>query len=127
MQSVAAGQKQQEGAFRPEIEGLRALAAILVAVFHIWLRRVSGGVDVFFVVSGFLITTSLLGQIERGGRVQFGPFWGRLVKRLVPAAFTVLAVVVAASVLLLPKARWKDAIEQVAASALYLENWVLAH
>jgi peptidoglycan/LPS O-acetylase OafA/YrhL len=117
----------KQNAFRPEIEGLRALASILVAVFHIWLRRVSGGVDVFFVVSGFLITTGLLGQIERGGGVRFALFWGRLVKRLAPAAFTVLGAVVVVSVLLLPKARWKDTLEQILASAGYVENWVLAH
>jgi peptidoglycan/LPS O-acetylase OafA/YrhL len=51
--------------FRPEIEGLRAIAAMLVAVFHIWLGRVSGGVDVFFVVSSFLITLGLLGELDR--------------------------------------------------------------
>src|SRR5438309_9157670 len=72
--------------FRPEIEGLRAIAAILVAVFHIWLGRVSGGVDVFFVVSSFLITTGLLGHIDRWQRVDFALFWGRLIKRLVPVA-----------------------------------------
>src|SRR5215813_12971757 len=98
--------ESKQNAFRPEIEGLRALASILVAVFHIWLRRVSGGVDVFFVVSGFLITTGLLSQIERGGGVRFPLFWGRLVKRLAPAAFTVLGAVVVVSVVLLPKARW---------------------
>src|SRR5262249_19559023 len=76
--------------FRPEIEGLRAIAALLVAVFHIWLGRVSGGVDVFFVVSGFLITTGLLSHIERFGRVDFALFWGRLVQRLIPAAYLVL-------------------------------------
>jgi len=115
-----------EGAFRPEIEGLRAIAAALVAVFHIWLGRVSGGVDVFFVVSGFLITTGLLRQIERNGTPHLARFWGRLVKRLLPAALLVLCAVIIASVLLLPQSRWKETIKEVAASAVYLENWVLA-
>jgi peptidoglycan/LPS O-acetylase OafA/YrhL len=112
--------------FRPEIEGLRAIAAILVAVFHIWLGRVSGGVDVFFVVSSFLITTGLLGHIDRWQRVDFALFWGRLIKRLVPVAYLVLCAVVVASIFMMPKSRWKDTIEQVAASAVYLENWALA-
>jgi peptidoglycan/LPS O-acetylase OafA/YrhL len=112
--------------FRPEIEGLRAIAAILVAVFHIWLGRVSGGVDVFFVVSSFLITTGLLGHIDRWQRVDFALFWGRLIKRLVPVAYVVLCAVVVAGIVMMPKSRWKDTIEQVAASAVYLENWALA-
>ncbi len=113
-------------AFRPEIEGLRAIAAILVAVFHIWLGRVSGGVDVFFVVSSFLITSGLLGHLERFHKVDFALFWGRLIKRLVPVAFVVLITVVVASIFLMPKSRWKDTIEQVAAAAVYMENWALA-
>src|ERR1700750_698269 len=108
--------------FRPEIEGLRAIAAILVAIFHIWLGRVSGGVDVFFVVSGFLITTGLLGHIDRWQRVDFALFLGRLVRRLVPLAYVVLCTVIVAAVFLMPKSRWKDTIEQVAAAALYVEN-----
>ncbi|MEP7242595.1 MAG: acyltransferase family protein [Gammaproteobacteria bacterium] len=114
-------------AFRPEIEGLRAVAATLVAVFHIWLGRVSGGVDVFFVVSSFLITTGLLGQIERSGTIDFARFWGRLVKRLAPAALLVLCAVVIASLFWLPQSRWKETIQGVAAAAVYLENWLLAH
>jgi peptidoglycan/LPS O-acetylase OafA/YrhL len=112
--------------FRPEIEGLRAIAAILVAIFHIWLGRVSGGVDVFFVVSSFLITTGLLGHVDRWQRVDFALFWGRLIKRLVPVAYVVLCAVVIVGIVMMPKSRWKDTIEQVAASAVYLENWALA-
>ncbi len=117
---------QRESAFRPEIEGLRAVASMLVAVFHIWFGRVSGGVDVFFVVSSFLITTGLLGQIDRTGTVDFARFWGRLIRRLLPAALFVLLVVVVASVLWQSQSRWRDTIEHVAASAVYLENWKLA-
>jgi peptidoglycan/LPS O-acetylase OafA/YrhL len=113
-------------AYRPEIEGLRAVAAVLVAVFHIWLGRVSGGVDVFFVVSGFLITTGLVTQIERHGAPQIAAFWGRLINRLVPAAFLVLCAVVVASIFLLPKSRWQETMTEVAGSAVYVENWILA-
>jgi len=88
--------------FRPEIEGLRAIAALLVAVFHIWLGRVSGGVDVFFVVSSFLITTGLLGHIDRWQRVDFALFWGRLIKRLVPVAYIVLCAVVVVGIVMMP-------------------------
>lgn len=112
--------------FRPEIEGLRAVAALLVAVFHIWLGRVSGGVDVFFVVSGFLITTTLLNQVQRHGRLNVAAYGARLVKRLLPAALFVLVGVVVASLLWLPRSRWSQTAAEITASALYVENWQLA-
>lgn len=112
--------------YRPEIQGLRAVAALLVAVYHIWLGRVSGGVDVFFVVSGFLITRSLLGQLEQHGRLDPATFWSGLSRRLLPAALLVLAVVVVASLLWLPRIRWFATIKEVVASALYFQNWHLA-
>lgn len=80
--------------FRPEIEGLRVIAALLVAIYHIWLGRVSGGVDVFFVVSGFLITASLVSRHLREGYVNIFKFIGNLMKRLLPASFFVLTAVV---------------------------------
>ena len=52
--------------FRPEIQGLRAFAVVLVAVYHVWFGRVSGGVDVFLLISAFLMTTSFVGRIQRG-------------------------------------------------------------
>ncbi|QWF84447.1 acyltransferase family protein [Amycolatopsis sp. CA-230715] len=111
--------------YRPELQGLRALAVVLVVVYHVWLGRVSGGVDVFFLISGFLITGQLYRAGSRGG-IAYGAMWGRMVKRLFPAALTVLAAVIVASVVLLPEARWFQTIKEVAASALYLENWRLA-
>jgi peptidoglycan/LPS O-acetylase OafA/YrhL len=111
--------------YRPELQGLRALAVLLVVIYHVWLGRVSGGVDVFFVISGFLLTGQLTRAAGRG-RVEFRPLWGRMIKRLFPAALTVLVAVMAASILLLPESRWFQTIREVIASALYLENWQLA-
>jgi peptidoglycan/LPS O-acetylase OafA/YrhL len=112
--------------FRPEIEGLRAVAALLVAVYHVFIGRVSGGVDVFFVVAGFLITLTLLGHLDRSGRVVVGSYLSRLAARLVPLAFFVLLVVLVASVAWLPVTRLDAVLKEIAASAVYMENWQLA-
>ncbi|WP_238580792.1 acyltransferase family protein [Streptomonospora alba] len=114
------------GGFRPELQGLRAVAVVLVAAYHIWLGRVSGGVDVFLLLTGFLITGSLLRTMERRGRIDFTAFWSRLVKRLFPAAAAALGGILVASFLFLPSTAWREAISGVVASALYVENWHLA-
>ena len=114
--------------FRPEIQGLRAIAVLAVLVFHIWPTRLSGGyvgVDVFFVISGFLITGLLLRQAEFSGRINVLDFYVRRIKRLVPAA-TLVLVVVGLCISLLPITRWSDTANEIAASALYFENWWLA-
>ncbi|MBY8849552.1 acyltransferase family protein [Saccharothrix longispora] len=111
--------------FRPELQGLRGVAAVLVVVYHVWLGRVSGGVDVFFLISGFLVTAQLL-RAASGDGIAYAAHWARTVKRLFPAALTVLAVVTAASVVLLPEYTWFQTIREVVASALYVENWRLA-
>ncbi|TWH19131.1 acyltransferase family protein [Prauserella rugosa] len=111
--------------FRPELQGLRALACLLVVVYHVWLDRVSGGVDVFFFVTGFLITGQLYRASARG-RIKFRPTWGRIIKRLLPAMATVLVGVVIASYFLLSEGRWEQTIGEVVASALFFENWQLA-
>ncbi|TSI10558.1 acyltransferase family protein [Lysinibacillus sp. BW-2-10] len=112
--------------FRPEIEGVRVIAAILVAVYHIWLGKVSGGVDVFFIVSGFLITTSLLSKIEKDGHIKIFDYLLGLLKRLIPLAFTVLFVTSLLSIVIMPKVQWEQIISEVIASGLYFENWELA-
>ena len=90
----APGTPVERRKFRPELQGLRALAAFLVVIYHVWLGRISGGVDVFFLISGFLITGQLYRARSRG-RIEFRPLWGRMIKRLFPAALTVLAGVIA--------------------------------
>jgi peptidoglycan/LPS O-acetylase OafA/YrhL len=75
--------------FRPDIEGLRAVAIIGVVLFHAGIRRISGGflgVDVFFVLSGFLITGVLVAEVQSTGTVSLPAFWARRIRRLLPAA-----------------------------------------
>jgi peptidoglycan/LPS O-acetylase OafA/YrhL len=112
--------------FRPEIEGVRAIAALLVAGYHIWSGRVSGGVDVFFVMSGFLITTTLLGHITGYGRIRPLTYLSRLGLRLLPAALTTLLTVLVASFFLMPALVWESIGQEIRAAVLYVENWYLA-
>ncbi|GAA1194132.1 acyltransferase family protein [Prauserella alba] len=111
--------------YRPELQGLRALACALVVIYHVWLDRVSGGVDVFFFVTGFLITGQLFRASLRD-RVRFRATWGRFVKRLFPAMMTVLVGTVIGAYFLLPETRWEQTAGEIVASALFFENWQLA-
>jgi peptidoglycan/LPS O-acetylase OafA/YrhL len=104
---------------------LRALAVTLVVLHHVTTGRVSGGVDVFFLISGFLLT----GQLTRAaahGRIDLRARWSRMARRLLPPATVVLLATIAAGALLLPETRWPQTVREVAASALFLENWQLA-
>ncbi len=108
---------------------MRALAVGMVVVYHLYPSLLTGGfagVDVFFVISGFLITGHLLREYHKTGRIALLDFWGRRAKRLVPAAALVLTVTWLASRLLLPATRLADTASQIRASALYFQNWQLA-
>ncbi len=111
---------------RDDIEGLRAVAAVLIAVYHIWFGTVSGGVDVFLLLTGFLVTGSMVRSLERDGRIGIGAFWSRTVRRLFPAGAVVLAAVLAGAFLFLPRSTWTAVIADVQAAALYHANWHLA-
>ncbi|GAA1464118.1 acyltransferase family protein [Nocardiopsis exhalans] len=111
---------------RPDIEGLRAVAALLIAVYHIWFGTVSGGVDVFLLLTGFLITGSLVRAMERDGRIDFAAFWTKLVKRLFPAGAVVLGAALLMTYLFFPRSQWMAVIDDVRASVLYYGNWHLA-
>lgn len=115
--------------FRPEIQGLRALAVLVVVVFHLHPAFLTGGyvgVDVFFVISGYLITSHLVSEFETSGRIALVAFWSRRIRRLLPAALLVLASSAVATVLWVPRALWTDTFHQIMASALYAQNWLLA-
>lgn len=114
--------------FRADIQGLRALAVLAVLFFHIWPHAIPGGfvgVDVFFVISGYLITGLLLRELESTGRIRLLDFYARRARRLLPAA-TLVLIAVALAMPLLPPARWSDTAMGIVAAALYVENWHLA-
>ncbi|HSK34200.1 MAG TPA: acyltransferase, partial [Propionicimonas sp.] len=114
---------------RQEIQGLRAVAVLLVVLFHLWPDRVPGGyigVDVFFVISGFLITSHILREVERTGSVSLAGFWARRLRRLLPASYVVLVVTAAGVLLLVPRVLWEQFFGEILAAALYVENWTLA-
>jgi peptidoglycan/LPS O-acetylase OafA/YrhL len=98
-------------------------------LFHLWPNRLTGGfvgVDVFFVISGYLITSHLLREHASPRGISLGAFWARRVRRLLPAAVLVLAVSLVATVVFLPSRLWEETAREVGASALGIQNWVLA-
>jgi peptidoglycan/LPS O-acetylase OafA/YrhL len=128
MERMERAQPAIRGEFRADIQGLRAIAVLLVLVYHLWPETLTGGfvgVDVFFVISGFLITGHLLQHPPRNAR-DLAEFWGRRIRRLLPAAFLVLLVTAVASRIVAPETQWAAIATQVIASALYIQNWVLA-
>ncbi|WP_345153019.1 acyltransferase family protein [Arthrobacter ginkgonis] len=115
--------------FLPEVQALRALAVLLVVAYHFAPGLVPGGfvgVDVFFVISGFLITGHLLREVRATGRIDLPAFWAGRVRRILPAALATVAAVVVATLLLEPETQWGLASRQALASVFSVQNWVLA-
>lgn len=115
-----------ERSFRPEVQGLRALAVLMVAAYHIWLGRVSGGVDVFLLVSAFLLTLSFTRKLENRKPLRLLKHWLHVFKRLLPAAVVVLLAVLVGTWAWIPQSRWPDILTEAWASLFYRQNWQLA-
>ena len=97
--------RRQRRPFRKDIEGLRAVAILAVVLYHAHLGAVPGGyvgVDVFFVISGYLITDHLWREVNERRQLSFSNFYARRIRRLLPASFLVLAVTAVASAAILP-------------------------
>lgn len=112
--------------FRPEVAGLRAVALSIVVVYHVWLGRVSGGVDVFLLVSAFLLTLSFASRHREGSGFALRAYWLRTFGRLLPPAAVVLLTTVIMSITVFPQVRWSLLIEHAWASLLYVQNWDMA-
>lgn len=115
--------------FRKDLEGLRGIGILAVLVWHAGVPYMPGGfvfLDMFFVLSGFLITQLLVKELQTTGRLRLRRFYGRRAKRLLPAATVVLVVVVPLAWLLLPRTRWTSTAQDVVFTALYGMNWRLA-
>ncbi|MCX8996403.1 acyltransferase [Rhizobiaceae bacterium BDR2-2] len=108
-----------------EIQGLRFVAALMVAVYHIWFHRVSGGVDIFFVVAAFFIATSF----DKFHDLKFTDVFNYIVKtlgRILPGATVVIVSTIFLGIAFLPSTIWGDELKHAIASTLFLENWLLA-
>jgi peptidoglycan/LPS O-acetylase OafA/YrhL len=124
-----AGSTTVRRGFRPEIQGLRAVAVLLVIAYHLYPNRVSGGyvgVDVFFVLSGYLITSHLVREAVSTSHLSLTRFWARRIRRLLPASLLVLAVCAVLTWAWVPRSMWDQTLRQIGSSALYVENWTLA-
>lgn len=123
------GAPEQRRSFRPDIEGLRAIAVLVVMAYHAGWTALGGGfagVDVFFVVSGFVITSQLLRELDSDGTIRLGRFYARRAKRLLPAAAVVLAVTAVAAWVWAPVTQVRAIATDLAASGIYLVNWQFA-
>jgi len=119
----------QHSDFRPDIEGLRAVAVLAVVLFHAGVPGIAGGfvgVDVFFVVSGFLITGLLWRDVTATGTVRMARFYGARARRLLPAGTLVLVVTAIGAAMLLPPLQAREDLGDGIAGALYVGNYRFA-
>ncbi len=115
--------------FRPDVEGLRAIAVLLVVLFHAGITRMAGGfigVDVFFVLSGFLITRLLLRELHRTGSLSLRSFWARRARRLLPASVLVVVATLLAAHWMLPPLSQQTLGHDAIAVGLFVVNWRFA-
>ncbi|MGM1016089.1 MAG: acyltransferase family protein [Actinomycetota bacterium] len=128
--SADAGRHATAGSgWRPDIQGMRALAVGLVVLAHVHLAGFEGGfvgVDVFFVISGFLITQLLLREVDKTGTVSISQFYVRRARRILPAATFVTLCILLYSAIALPVTRLAQNAQDSIWSALFVSNWGFA-
>ncbi|HTK15653.1 MAG TPA: acyltransferase family protein [Acidimicrobiia bacterium] len=124
------GVASADGSYRPHLDGLRAVAVYLVVSFHTGINRLSGGfigVDVFFVLSGFLVTQLLLRDVAARGSVHLTRFYSRRFRRLLPAAFVALIVTAFVFTAIASPLEVSATIGSFKAAFLYSANWYFIH
>lgn len=126
---AAAAPSRANGQYLYGVQGLRTFAALMVAVYHIWFHRVSGGVDVFFVVAGYFAAGSLLKitarPTARARLAGVGQYLLRTARRVFPSAAVVVLGTIIAAALFLPRSGWQNNLGHAVASMTFRENWHL--
>ena len=128
MTSIEVPEKEQsvtEHRFRGDIQGLRGIAVGFVLLFHAGVPGFKGGfvgVDIFFVLSGYLITGNLMREIERSGRIRFREFYARRIRRLLPASLFVLLVTLIVAAIWFPPLLLPGLALDVSSAGLYVSN-----
>ena len=123
------GTAPEDRAFRPDVEGLRAVAILFVVMLHFGVPHLAGGivgVDVFFVISGFVITGLLLREVESTSRISFLPFYARRARRLLPLALLVIVVSMIATAAIASRSVTVSVASDGRWSALFLANFHFA-
>jgi len=118
----------QNHGVRTDIQALRALAITSVLIFHVWPTLLTGGyvgVDIFFVISGYLITGQLWRQEQRTGKVDFADFWSRRARRLLPASLLAIALTTIATYLATTPSWFLKVKAEAIGATFYAQNWVL--
>ncbi len=112
--------------FHPDIEGLRAIAVLTVLAFHAAVPHLAGGfvgVDVFFVISGYLITSLMLVELSETGTISLREFYARRGRRILPSAGVVIVAIGIASWFVLPMLGVRNVAQDMVAAALFVVNW----
>lgn len=121
-------QQETHSYWRSDITGLRALAVLPVLIFHAWPALLPGGfvgVDVFFVISGYLISGILFRQLQRTGRIDFADFYAKRIRRIIPNLLCVLSFTAAVGWFFLAPGEYRDLGRQIYSSAFFYQNFRL--
>ncbi|MFV8781462.1 acyltransferase family protein [Microbulbifer sp. SA54] len=108
-----------------EIQGVRAVAALLVAVYHIWFQKVSGGVDAFFVISGFFVFRTFSKYEAVSWDIIFS-YYRKTFSRIVPSASIVILFTCLGYLMIGMESKWSDQVRSAIAAIFFVENWWLA-
>lgn len=114
-----------ERGFRAEVHGLRGVAIALVVIYHVWIGRPSGGVDVFLAISAYFCAAGVMRRLERGEGAGALDHAARMLKRLLPPAAATILVTVVLALALMPASRWITTLHDGLWSLLQVENWAL--
>lgn len=115
--------------YRSDIQALRGVAVLLVLIYHMWPKFLPGGyigVDIFFVISGYLITGLLIREANSNQKISLCEFYARRIARLFPTANFVLLFCILGITALSPDYEVSSFLKEVVASSLYIQNWMLA-